>query len=639
MSVLEKEVDTKIDRPVPVVGLRNVLVTAALPYVNSVPHLGNLVGSTLSADVYARFCRARGYPTLYVCGTDEYGTATEIKAAQEKVSPQQLCDIYHLKHREIYEWFGIKFDVFGRTSHPIHTEIAQDIFKQCDENKHLYQESENQAWCTVCNRFLADRFVQGICPRPECKSTDARGDQCDKCGHLLNADELIHPRCSLCSAAQKTTTIATTTATTTASATTSASSEIEFRQSKQLFLDLPALEYAVREWLAVGSEINTWSANANSVTHAWLDGGLKARSITRDLKWGVPVLKAGFEDKSLFVWFEAPIGYMSITASIDFDRTKQAWPHWRDWWQPIKSHPPKSNAANVELYQFMGKDNIVFHSLIFPATLLATKANYTMVRHLAATEYLQYENDKFSKSRGLGVFGDDAMSTGVLADCWRYYLMAIRPETADSNFSWQQFADCINSELIATFGNLFHRTFSLVYTRLGAIVPAASFPVSEIDDHEEVEKKFRSEMIERTAEYIDRMERVQLRDAQKTVMLMANAANRFINATQPFKLLSKPEDQEKLHRVVRLLMYGCRWIAICAHPFMPATTFEIFRQLNLPLPVTSLALAPKITPFHYPDNPIVNIPNNHKTSPPSPLFKPLLPSQIKLFQSKFKKTI
>lgn len=599
--------------PVPLSGLRNVLVTSALPYVNSVPHLGNLVGSTLSADVYARFCRARGYPTLYVCGTDEYGTATEIKAAQEKVSPKQLCDTYHQKHREIYDWFGIKFDAFGRTSHPIHTEITHEVFKQCDENKHLYQESEKQAWCNTCNRFLADRFVQGTCPRAECKSNDARGDQCDKCGHLLNADELLSPRCSLCPSAF---------ATAAKTAATASVGDIEFRMSKQLFLDLGGLEKGVRGWI-FGNEsgIDTWSANANRVTRAWLDGGLKARSITRDLKWGVPVPKPGFQDKCLFVWFEAPIGYMSITASVLGQQ------HWRKWWQP------KEQSA-VELYQFMGKDNIVFHSLIFPATLLAAGGGYTMVRHLAATEYLQYEGDKFSKSRSKGVFGDDAISTGIPADCWRHYLMAIRPETSDSNFSWQQFADCINSELISTFGNLFHRTFSLVYTRLGAIVPEATFPATFADDKQQVETKFRSEMIERTAEYIERMENVQLRDAQKTVMLMANAANRFINATEPFKLV-KPEHGEQLNRVVRLLMYACRWIAICAEPFMPNTTAEIFRQLALPIPLNALALAPSITPFHYPDIPIANIPNNHKITQPSPLFKPLPTAQLKLFQSRF----
>ena len=307
----------------------------------------------LSADVYARFCRLRGYNVVYVCGTDEYGTATETKAIEAGKTPQEICDYYHAIHADIYRWFDISFDHFGRTTTQQQTDIAQDIFNKCDSNGYLLADELEQLFCETDNRFLADRFVEGTCPH--CAYPDARGDQCDSCGKLLNAIELIQPKCKLCKTAPI------------------------VRRSSHLFLDLGKLQHeSLAAWVDERQVEGGWTDNAINITKAWLDGGLKPRCITRDLKWGTPVPKAGYEDKVFYVWFDAPIGYISITANYT--------PQWEQWWK---------SPHNVQLYQFMGKDNVPFHCVIFPASLMGTRDPWTLVHHIDATEYLNYEGIKF----------------------------------------------------------------------------------------------------------------------------------------------------------------------------------------------------------------------------------------------------
>ena len=321
---------------------RNVLITSALPYVNNVPHLGNIIGCVLSADVFARYSRLRGYNTLYVCGTDEYGTATETKALEEGVSCQALCDKYHKLHVQTYKWFDIDFDHFGRTTTPQQTEIAQDIYLKLEKKNHVFEDTVTQLYCEKHGSFLADRFVEGTCPL--CGYDDARGDQCDKCGKLLNATELVNPRCKLDNATPV------------------------VRNSKHLFLNLTDLQPTLENWFHKTSQEGFWSTNSSNITQNWLKEGLKPRCITRDLKWGTAVPKEGFENKVFYVWFDAPIGYLSITANYTND--------WEKWWK---------NPDNVKLYQFMGKDNVPFHTVIFPSTLMGTPDNWTLLHHLSTT--------------------------------------------------------------------------------------------------------------------------------------------------------------------------------------------------------------------------------------------------------------
>ncbi|XP_040437188.1 methionine--tRNA ligase, cytoplasmic isoform X2 [Falco naumanni] len=326
----------------PVEGRRNVLITSALPYVNNVPHLGNIIGCVLSADTFARYCRLRNWNTLYVCGTDEYGTATETKAAEEGLTPQEICDKYNAIHADIYRWFDISFDYFGRTTTPHQTRIAQDIFQRLLARGFLLEDTVEQLRCEGCQRFLADRFVEGTCPF--CSYEEARGDQCDKCGKLINAVELKNPQCKLCRGVPV------------------------VKPTQHLFLDLPKLEGRLEPWLEQSWATGDWTANARYITRSWIRDGLKPRCITRDLKWGTPVPLDGFHDKVFYVWFDAPIGYLSITANY----TDQ----WEKWWK---------NPQQVELYNFMAKDNVPFHSVIFPCSLLGAEDNYTLVNHLIAT--------------------------------------------------------------------------------------------------------------------------------------------------------------------------------------------------------------------------------------------------------------
>lgn len=375
---------------------RNILITSALPYVNNVPHLGNIIGCVLSADIFARYSRMCGYNTLFVCGTDEYGTATETKAISENMTCKQICDKYFEIHNEIYCWFSIGFDYFGRTTTKEQTEIVQELFLDLHSQDFIDTQAVEQLLCQKCDRFLADRFVEGTCPHPGCNYEDARGDQCDNCGKLINAVELIRPRCKLCNTAPV------------------------LRQSDQLFINLPKIEPKLRDW--IDSVDSLWTHNARTITKSWLREGLKQRCITRDLKWGIPVPLKGFEKKVFYVWFDAPIGYISITSRY----TKE----WRQWWQPTDA------SSKVELFQFMAKDNVPFHSVMFPATLLGVNKGYTLVSRIISTEYLNYEDGKFSKSRGIGVFGNDARDTGIEADIWRFYLASSRPE---GNFNFNLF--------------------------------------------------------------------------------------------------------------------------------------------------------------------------------------------------------
>ncbi|MDR1277451.1 MAG: methionine--tRNA ligase, partial [Treponema sp.] len=309
--------------------MKRRLITSALPYVNNVPHLGNLI-QVLSADAFARFCRLRGYETLYVCGTDEYGTATENRAAEEGVSPRELCDRYYAIHADIYRWFHIAFDKFGRTSTPIQTEVTQYNFTRLDKQGFIVERTIEQLYCGRCGRFLADRYIRGRCPH--CGSAEARGDQCEACGKLLEPTELKEPRCSSCG------------------------STPALKSTKHLYIDLPKIKDRLEGWIKTASEKGFWANNAVQMTQAWIRDGLRERAITRDLKWGIPVPKPGYENKVFYVWFDAPIGYISITGNLGAEKAREPGAKFQDW-HDFMNYWWKS-PGEVELFQFIGKDNI-----------------------------------------------------------------------------------------------------------------------------------------------------------------------------------------------------------------------------------------------------------------------------------------
>jgi len=503
-----------------------ILITSALPYVNNVPHLGNLIGCVLSADVFARYCRSRGYDTLYVCGTDEHGTATEIKALEEGLTPKALCDKYYKVHKEIYDWIGCSFDVFGRTSSKVHAETTQEIFRKLAAHGYVSEGSLDQTYCEQCQKFLADRFVLGTCPK--CSYPHARGDQCENCGKLLNPTELVNAHCKTCGALPA------------------------VRASRHLFLDLDQFAERLAQWSRKRAKEGFWTQTAKGITEAWLKEGLTKRCITRDLKWGVPVPHPGYEDKVFYVWFDAPIGYISIT------REKR--PDWGEWW--------KNGHENVHLYQFMAKDNVPFHSILFPATLLGTGDHWNLVYHLESIEFLNYESGQFSKSRGIGVFGDSAMQSGVPADVWRFYLVYNRPETSDSEFNWDDFYERVNNDLIANLGNLVNRTLTFAEKFYAGKVPRGEMNPA-------LAKKVKAYAVE-TAEL---MEGVKEREALKKVLELSKLGNQFFQVQEPWKKVKT--DQAAADDAVYSLLHFVKDLGILISPFLPQTGASIFRQLNL----------------------------------------------------------
>jgi methionyl-tRNA synthetase len=502
------------------------LITSALPYVNNIPHLGNLI-QVLSADVFARYCRLAGYETLYVCGTDEYGTATETRALEEGVSPKELCDRYYAIHDAIYRWFNISFDKFGRTSTPEHTQITQRIFLGLDRNRYITEHTIQQLFCSSCDRFLADRFVRGTCPH--CGYPDARGDQCESCGKLLEPTELVEPKCGVCGATP------------------------HLRETKHLYIDLPAIRPKLEKWIQEASVKGFWARNAVKMTEAWIRDGLKERAITRDLKWGIPVPKEGYENKVFYVWFDAPIGYISITASFTKD--------WERWWK---------SPEDTELFQFIGKDNIPFHTVIFPSSLIGSGESWTLLHHISSTEYLNYESGKFSKSKGIGVFGTDAKETSIPADVWRFYMFYNRPETSDYMFTWKDFQEKVNSELIGNLGNLVNRTLTFLHRYYqGRVPPAPSTGGTE----GERSKRFWQEVKQQEEEIVRRFERVELRDAFRSIFALASYGNKAFQDGEPWK--TRTQDPAGTGELIRNLVYLIRDLSLLIYPFLPETSTRI----------------------------------------------------------------
>ena len=482
--------------------------------------MGNLI-QVLSADVFSRYCRQAGFETLYICGTDEYGTATETKALEEGITPKELCDRFHVIHRDIYQWFGIAFDKFGRTSAPEQTEITQQMFLDLDANGFIVEQTIEQLFLPSKEMFLADRYVRGVCPK--CAYKEARGDQCESCGSLLEPTELIEPWTTL-----------------------APGEKLVVKPTKHLYIDLPKLKDRLEAWIGEASERGHWARNAVKMTEAWIRDGLKPRAITRDLKWGIPVPKDGYRNKVFYVWFDAPIGYISMTAALRPDS-------WKTWWQ---------NAENVELYQFIGKDNIPFHTVVFPSSLLGSGRPWTMLHTMSSSEYLNYETGKFSKSAGTGVFGNDVMSTGIPADTWRFYLFYNRPEKNDTLFAWKEFQERVNSDLIGNLANLVNRTLTFSLKNFGPEVPAGAEDKAFWDAIRAGEASIRAHF-----------EKAELRDALKETLDLADLGNKKFQDAEPWKLVKT--DPAAAGALLRNLVFLVRDLGLLIEPFLPATAAKI----------------------------------------------------------------
>ncbi|KIM64349.1 hypothetical protein SCLCIDRAFT_1213456 [Scleroderma citrinum Foug A] len=571
-------------------GETNILITSALPYCNNVPHLGNIIGSVLSADVFSRYNRARNRRTLYICGTDEYGTASETAALKEGVTPKELCDKYHAIHKETYEWFDIAFDLFGRTSTPYHTEICQSVYLNLGNNGYLEKQVRDQTYCEGCSKFLADRYVEGICPH--CGFPDARGDQCDGCSRTLDAIDLVQPRCLL-----------------------DKSHKVVTRSSSNMYFKLDAIQARLEEWIKNSYKTGRWSPNATintegEIVDARVKGGLRPTPVTRDLTWGVPIPPLGREDDSemngkvLYVWFDAVNGYASITANYT--------PEWQQWWH---------NPDNVKLYQFMGKDNVYFHTIYFPGMLLADNRNWTTLHHVSTTEYLNYEGGKFSKSKNRGVFGPAAKETGIPASVWRYYLLATRPETQDATFSW---ADCIaanNNVLLKNFGNFVNRALKFVSSQYNGVIPESGDKPGLLTPNDPLDSEFISEVNVLLKEYLDALESVKIRLGLQTVMLISNRGNGYLQAAGLNKALMT-ENPQRCAQVVSRAVNLIYALSALIYPYMPSTSEAILEQLNAPARIIPEMLSTDLLA-------------GHQIGKPDHLFKPVDEKMEAVWKAKF----
>ncbi len=513
--------------------MSKILITSALPYVNGVPHLGHLVGCLLPSDVYARYMRMMGHEVLYVCGTDEHGTPSEVGAAKEGMDVADYCLKYHNRHKEAYDAFNLSFDYFGRTSSEQNREITYHIFEQLDKNGLIEEESIKQIFSIDDNRFLPDRYVTGTCPH--CGYDKARGDQCENCTKVLDPTELINPRSTI-----------------------SGSTNLEVRETKHLFLNLPKLEKQLAEW--VKSKEPFWPDVAYSIAQKWLKEGLRPRCITRDLKWGFPVPKKGFEDKVFYVWFDAPIGYLGITKQWADEKPGER--NWKDWWL---------DAKDVYYVQFMGKDNVPFHSISFPATLLGTGENWTKVDYLKGMSYLTFEGGKFSKSEQRGVFAEDAVKE-FPADYWRYWLISNAPEASDSSFTFDLFAGVVNKDLNGVLGNFVSRVMKMTASKIGAEVPAGG-------EMTEDEEKLIADLQEKADNYCKYMEGLEFKKAMNELRAIWVDGNNYISVTEPWTVIKT--DPARAAAILRVCLNLIRIYALLSAPVMPETSAKILAKFGL----------------------------------------------------------
>jgi len=490
--------------------MAKILITSALPYVNGVKHLGNLVGSLLPADVHARFRRQIGDEVLFICSTDEHGTPAELGAIQAGQDVRAYCDEQHAIQADIYRRFGLSFDHFGRTSSSQNQALTQHFYHRLDAAGLVEEREVRQIWSAVDRRFLPDRYVLGTCPH--CGFEQARGDQCDGCGVLLDPPELIRPRSSL-----------------------SGDTSLEIRQSRHLFLRQSLLVEKLSEWV---ESRNGWPPFVVSLAKSWLTSELRDRCITRDLAWGVAVPRAGFEQKVFYVWFDAPIGYIAAT---------QEWAEahhrdWREWWW---------NAEDVKYIQFLGKDNVPFHTVSFPATLIGSGEPWKTVDVIKGFHWLNYHGGKFSTSRGRGIFTDQALEE-LPSDLWRWWLIANAPETSDADFNTGRFVDDVNKDLADIFGNLVNRIVSFTHQAFDGRVPEGGEP-------DDAEQALASDLERRIAALRRHHEALEFRAAAAATRAIWDAANAYLQHAAPWAAIKSDPD-----RAAVVTRTGLNLVNICA---------------------------------------------------------------------------
>ena len=503
---------------------KRYLITSALPYANGPVHIGHLAGVYVPSDIYTRYMRLKGRDVISICGSDEHGVPITIKARKEGVTPQQIVDRYHNIIKNAFEGLGISFDIYSRTTSPTHAKTASDFFRKLYDEGKFIEKSSMQYYDEEAKMFLADRYITGTCPR--CQSEGAYGDQCEKCGSTLSPDELINPRSAVSGAVPVK------------------------RETKHWYLPLDQHEEALRTWILEGHK--EWKSNVYGQCKSWLDGGLLPRAVSRDLDWGIPVPVEGAEGKVLYVWFDAPIGYISATKDLT--------PDWEKYWKD----------EDTKMVHFIGKDNIVFHCIVFPSMLMA-HGDYILPENVPANEFLNLEGDKISTSRNWAVWLHEYLEDMPgKEDVLRYVLCANAPETKDNDFTWKDYQARNNNELVAVLGNFVNRALVLTKKYYDGVVPACG----ELTDYD---RETIAEMSQIKASLEANIENYRFREALKDAMNVARIGNKYLADTEPWKLIKT--DAERVKTILNIALQITANLAIVCEPFMPFSAAKIQKML------------------------------------------------------------
>ncbi len=535
-----------------------ILVTSAWPYVNYLPHLGTVI-HFLGADVASRYYRAAGKHVVMVSGSDEHGTPTEVEAVRLGILPKQLSDKNHERVVESIKKWGFSFDNYTRTENPVHKEFVQEHLMKIYNNGYIFSQETEMLYCQNCSRFLPDRYVEGKCPY--CGHEGVRGDQCDACGRLLEPTSLIEPYCAICK------------------------SKPTLKKTTHWFFNLPKLSEKIKNYLENNKQLSTSTRNfsLNLVKE-----GLKPRSVTRDVTWGIQAPFPNAENKRIYVWVEAVLGYVSAT--IEYFKKLGKPDEWKEYWL----------RKDAKTLYFIGKDNIPFHTIILPALLLASEDDYNLPWNVSATDFIQFNGLPFSKSHRRGIWINETTEL-FPADYWRFYLMATRPETKDSEFSWQLFIDKINADLNDTFGNFVHRTLTFINTQF-----AGQIPDVELDTEAEQMLQILQKEVDTMANEI---EESKLQSATNILIGIGRRGNQYLNEKEPWKLIKT--DKPKAARIFCVAARYVKALAIVSAPFIPFSADEIWKTLNLGRNVHEQKWNEALKPF----------PQSHRINKPKPLFK------------------
>jgi methionyl-tRNA synthetase len=559
-----------------------ILVTSALPYANGPLHLGHLAGAYLPADIYVRYQRLKKRDVIYICGSDEHGVPITIAAEQMKISPQEIVDKYHQLNKESFEKVGMSFDNYSRTSLPLHHKISQEFFLKLHSKGYLSEKIVTQLYCEHCDRFLADRYVEGTCPI--CHAEAARGDQCDTCGRSIDQIQLIDPICVTCG------------------------NKPVIRETKHWFINLKNLQPQIKAWLDTKKH---WKENVRNFCEGWFKTGLEDRAVTRDLRWGVPVPLSGYEDKVLYVWFDAPIGYISST--VEWAQNISQPDKWKDYWQN----------DSTRLIHFIGKDNIVFHAIIWPLILMG-HGEYILPDNIPANEYLNLEGGKISTSRNYAVWLDEYLKK-FPPDPLRYCLAANAPETKDADFSWRDFQQRNNNELADILGNYVNRTLTFLQKSFNNAVPQPS----EFND---LDKEMLSRLENAPEQIGNLFENFEVRKAVTAFMDLSRFANKYFNDQQPW--ITIKENPQKCATTFYVCIQVLKGLSVLMEPVLPFSARGLWKMLNFSTPFENQ---------HWDKAGKADVPVGHRLNKPEILFRKLeddvIEAEIKKLRSITDKTI